>query len=107
MYDITKARQLAANTNRPIFLAFNQKKDLCEKCWMVRENCYKDAKCFGEISREFVPYWAPTGWSDLTVQYEVTGFPTVVIDYGQGRREHFAPSTDPGRFMTQLKEKEL
>lgn len=107
VYDIDVARQRASQTSRPIWLSFNQSRALCEKCYHVRENCYKDAKCFGEISRNFVPMWTPTGWSNLTNEYEVSGFPTVVIDYGNGRRKSFSPSEDPERFLAQVKEFEL
>jgi ATP-dependent exoDNAse (exonuclease V) beta subunit len=104
-YDIGDARREAKKAHRPILLAFNQVKELCRKCYSVRENCYKNARDFGEISRNFVPYWAPTGWSEMTDEYNVTGFPTVVIDYGDHKRS-FVPSDDPDRFLEQLKEYE-
>lgn len=106
IYDIRSARTKALDKKRPILLAFNQSTDLCPKCYSVRENCYKNARCFGEISRNFVPYWPPTGWSSMTAEYKVTGFPTVVVDYGNNRIRSFAPSADPQRFLAQLKEYE-
>ncbi len=106
IYDLSEAHGTQKDLRRPLMLAFSQSKKLCPKCASVRENCYANGKIFSEISTKFVPYWAPTGWSEQSFEYEVTGFPTVVIEYGSGQRKSFVPSEDPERFLKQLREYE-
>lgn len=99
--DLTKARELAASLNRPLYLDFELKK--CPECDIVKKQTYENPDVSIYLRKNFVPVWlyCETPSDQLAVTYGVSVFPKGVVSY-KGKDITIDPSSNPQEFLRQL-----
>lgn len=106
LYSIRAAEKLAAELDRPVYIAFSLPDSQCPACVALKRDVYEDAGAWAVLGRECVSVWVRVkddGTNQgIAERFGVERYPRAVVGKGGSYGAAFRPADSPKAFIDQL-----